>query len=93
MKRILIFGTTAALAANVGHAGRDDADACAAGLDVESRSIYLRVLPEIVPGDKLANKKVIKATIKEMIAKGELGKANPQRKVKAATACISKLGS
>lgn len=68
-------------------AGKAEADACAAGLDGDSRKIYNRVAPN-VDSNKEANETMFRTVVKKMIDDGEVKFFGVKSRAKAAATCV-----
>jgi hypothetical protein len=93
MRTVSIFAFVLTISATGAQAGWTEADTCAARLSGDSRLIYDRVKPKMVPGDRSGNEARITSTVKDMVSKDEIAFLGVRGKAKRAVACLQKATS
>lgn len=92
MKYLILIAATATVSASALFAGQNEANACAAKLEGESKLIYDRIAPQVTT-DRKKNEAMVKSTVRGMIDKGEVAFFGVRKQAKAATECASLINS
>lgn len=95
LPRILLVSAFAlsapALSVSAAFADQQGAQACAAGLDPESKTIYDEVAPQVNASTDLRD--VITASTRSLVASGKVARSSARTSAEAAGACLEKLKS
>lgn len=87
----LAFTIALALVASPALADRSAADACAAGLSADSKSIYNAAIGQVQPGAD--NRAIVKGIVENMVNAGQLSMFGAKSAAQAAGACLKKLAN